>query len=344
MSFGNYCLRAIKRTSDKQVAHGTEGGQAMRLSDGQSKHILERVTQTPWADIAGAVETVETGLGLVIDATRDDFKRWEDGASAEGYDDEFSIDAATVQAMPPEWKLAYVARLARSVALSFGVDTEFSASAEDPVHGRDEIAPLLHHLYGIVSEDPDSLAATVDRLSETLSRLSDAPAERRGWYLTRVERDAEEVGSAAANLRDRLHSRARRRPVEDRAIGLVMRHSERDGVMEPPAELRELVAAVQSPAEEIDRALGLLVTREGRTVGGTAFLADLDGHRLGQLLVAALIEWGPSGEWALTDKGRAMSCLLTAYADRKYEWRSLVSDPIPGFSRPWIEHFIDLDS
>jgi hypothetical protein len=303
----------------------------MRLSDRQSKHILERVTQTPWADIAGAVETVETGLGLVIDATRDDFNRWEDGASAEGYDDEFSIDAATVQAMPAEWKLAYVARLAHSVALSFGVDTEFSASAEDPVHGRDEIAPLLHHLYGIVSEDSDSLAATVDRLSETLSRLSDAPAERRGWYLTRVERDAEVVGVAAVNLRERLHADRQRRPVEDRAIGLMMRRSERDGVIEPPVELRELVASAEYSAEELDRGLRLLVTDEGRTVGGgTIELADLDAPHIGRLLAAGLAEvTGSSGEWSLTSKGQTMSNLLTAYADPAHEWRSLLSDDDP---------------
>lgn len=99
----------------------------MRLSSAKRQRAIEAVEDAPWGDIAGSLETVEIGLRRALDATADDFQRWEHAASLGDDRDEFTIERAEVEAMSADERLAYVARLLRSIALSFGVETEFSA-------------------------------------------------------------------------------------------------------------------------------------------------------------------------------------------------------------------------
>jgi hypothetical protein len=200
--------------------------------------------------------------------------------------------------------------------------------------GRDTIAPFLARISEIATSD-DEADAVLDevenelrKLTRALPLLATAPPGRIAWYVARIQGHTDAIADI---VRQRAQAPAaeRRLPVEKRGMGLMMRVAERDGVIEPPAELREFVAAAEYPAEEIDRALVLLVTEEGRTIGGTVELADLDAMRIGRLFAAGLVQCGLEGEWSLTYKGQTMSSLLSEYADPKYEWRSLLSDDDP---------------
>ena len=201
-----------------------------------------------------------------------------------------------------------------------------------PPH-RDTVAPLLARLVEIAASDEadaalDETDHEIRRLTRALALLNTAPRERRGWFVRRVEGHTAAI-VAIARQRAEAPPAERRLPVEKRAMGLMMRGAERDGVIEPPANLRGLVTGTQYPAAEIDRAFVLLVTGEGRTIGGTVELAELDAVRIGKLLAADLVQCGIEGEWSLTFKGQTMSRLLSEYADPKYEWRCLLSDDDP---------------
>jgi hypothetical protein len=295
----------------------------MRLNSVKRQRLIDTVEKAPWGDIAASWETVDLGLRRALDATVRDFRRWEWAVHMRGDRDEFSVDGADVAAMLSEERLAYVARLLRSIALSFGTETEISeqtpSSTRQP--GRDTIAPLLARIIEIATS-ADEADAVLDEAENQVRKIirglalpDTAPRDRHWWFLRRVEGDTPTAD--------------RRRPVEKRAMGLMMRMTERDGAIESPPALRELVASTEYPAEEVDRAFLFLVTEEGRTVGGTLELADLDARHIGKLQAAELIEWNTAGEWTLTDKGQTISSLLSEYADPKYEWRSLLSDDDP---------------
>jgi hypothetical protein len=100
-----------------------------QLSDGQRERAVTLIESMAWADLDGSIIDMETALRRAIEATRDDFQRWEQDAEAFGFADEFSLTSETVAELSPEWRLAYVARLLRTVALSYGVSTEFGRPA-----------------------------------------------------------------------------------------------------------------------------------------------------------------------------------------------------------------------
>jgi hypothetical protein len=307
----------------------------MRLNSVKRQRMIEALEEAVLGDIAASCETVEHGLRRALAATALDFQRWEQESSLRGERDEFTLESAEVEAMSAEERLADVARLLRSIALSFGTETEFGlVNPQRRPPRRDTIAPLLARLVEIATSDEadaalDEAADETQEITRAMASLATASSpSTRSFLLRRVERRAEAI-VAIARQRAEAPVAERRLPVERRAMGLMMRGAERDGVIEPPAELREFVTGSQYPAAEIDRAFVLLVTGEGRTVGGTVELAELDAVRIGKLLAAELVQCGMEGEWSLTFKGQTMSRLLTEYADPKYEWRSLLSADDP---------------
>jgi hypothetical protein len=69
-----------------------------------------------------AIRDVEETLDRALAATAGKFSLWE----AEGedrYADEFSLTGEDVAEMSLEWRLAYVGRLVRTLALRYGVST-----------------------------------------------------------------------------------------------------------------------------------------------------------------------------------------------------------------------------
>ena len=167
----------------------------MRLDSGQRAALARVIEATPWGDIEHAILGIEIVLCLAMQATSEDFRLWEAEAEAAGYTDEFSVSNEDVAHMPIRWRLAYVARLLRTIALDFGVGTEFSgligARRDDP----DTLAPLLRSLCEIVTDPSkrDDVLPAVDDLARSLHDLSTAGERRRGWYLLQAERQVEAI-------------------------------------------------------------------------------------------------------------------------------------------------------
>jgi hypothetical protein len=60
--------------------------------------------------------------GRALDATAAEFPLWE-AEGEERYVDEFGVSGEDVAEMTTEWRLAYVGRLVRTLALCYGVST-----------------------------------------------------------------------------------------------------------------------------------------------------------------------------------------------------------------------------
>jgi hypothetical protein len=130
----------------------------MKLDPTQIRALQSLVGQTPFADIANALVGVEIVLGLATEATREAFWLWEEQADAAGYADEFALDSAQIEAMSDEWRLAYIARLLRTVALDVGIGTEFGGLVGARRNDPGTLAPLLRNLLEIASRSTDCLA------------------------------------------------------------------------------------------------------------------------------------------------------------------------------------------
>ena len=107
------------------------GGRSRPQFDRQARiKALAAIERNPWGDVVQAVEGVDQGLLLAMGATTGAFLLWHaDDAGERRFGDEFELTPQQVDDLDPEWRLAYVARLIRTIALCWGVATEFSSSA-----------------------------------------------------------------------------------------------------------------------------------------------------------------------------------------------------------------------
>jgi hypothetical protein len=131
-----------------------------QFDSGQRERAIALLEDVPWGDLDRSIRDMEQALRLALEATTGEFQRWEEDVGpaleAEGYD-EFSVPAAMVNELTSEEKLIYVARMLRTLALSYGVSAEFGggrtglvgeASAKSPawvLRGLNDIqmTPLL---------------------------------------------------------------------------------------------------------------------------------------------------------------------------------------------------------
>jgi hypothetical protein len=105
-----------------------------------------------WGDMDYAIRGLEICLRRALEATFEDFLRWENdlGPSYEedGYD-EFTLPRQVIEDMPLEGKLAYIARLLRSLALDYGVGNDFSAVRRGGLVGEADETSLAALLRGL---------------------------------------------------------------------------------------------------------------------------------------------------------------------------------------------------
>jgi hypothetical protein len=122
-----------------------------QFNDGQQARALDLINNMPWGDADVAIRTMEEALRPAMEATRDDFQLWEAQADAGGFEDEFALSANDVVKLLPEWRLAYVARLLRTLALMYGVSTDYPDPEASLVFENDEQSPsgLLRGLNDI---------------------------------------------------------------------------------------------------------------------------------------------------------------------------------------------------
>ena len=94
----------------------------MQLDRRHRLEAIDLIDAVPWGDMDGHIRCMEAALARALAATAEEFPLWE----AEGEDhyvDEFSLGGEDVAEMSLEWRLAYVGRLVRSLALCYGVST-----------------------------------------------------------------------------------------------------------------------------------------------------------------------------------------------------------------------------
>jgi hypothetical protein len=111
----------------------------------QQRRALALLESQPWEDIDGAVRTFEDALRRAMEATRRDFREWERDLGprlehAGGWD-EFTLPDENINGLSCEEKLAYVARLLRTLAMMYGVTTDYIFTEASLVAGEDPNSP-----------------------------------------------------------------------------------------------------------------------------------------------------------------------------------------------------------
>jgi hypothetical protein len=105
-----------------------DGMREKQWSGEQRERAIALLEQIPWGDMDGAIRVFEAILRLVLETTREDFRRCEEHIAPEleaGGVDECSLPPDMLDAWSDKDKLAHVARLLRSLALTYGVSAEF---------------------------------------------------------------------------------------------------------------------------------------------------------------------------------------------------------------------------
>jgi hypothetical protein len=120
----------------------------------QRHRVLHLIDGIAWGDMDRSICALEATLGLALKVTVDDLAHWEEELeprlNANGIQDEFSVPAEAVEAMSTEERLAYVARLIKTVGLVYGLYGGFSARAQElPVGADQSPAALLRGLNDI---------------------------------------------------------------------------------------------------------------------------------------------------------------------------------------------------
>ena len=121
----------------------------MKLSDEQLRGVVELVESTPWADVEGSIETLDAALRLALEITREEFAVWHMELEPAGYENEF--DDALVRDLPMDVRAPLVARLLRTIALAYGVGTEFGArELGKPCGDRTHVRTTVRNLLDLV--------------------------------------------------------------------------------------------------------------------------------------------------------------------------------------------------
>jgi hypothetical protein len=106
---------------------------------GQQAEALALIEEMPWGHVDRAIRDMETVLRLAMEATSAEFWWWEEelGPQVEvEYGSEFVVPADVVAEMTDADKLAYVARLLRTLAHAYGVNTEFGLWRDPTIPGQ----------------------------------------------------------------------------------------------------------------------------------------------------------------------------------------------------------------
>jgi hypothetical protein len=117
----------------------------------QRQAVIELIEACAWGDTDRDICSMESALRLALEATVEDFWRWENEALELRLGDEFSLSKEEVEGLTPEFRLAYVGRLLRSLALCYGVQTEFGGGPLAFEHHEGTPAALLRGLNDILA-------------------------------------------------------------------------------------------------------------------------------------------------------------------------------------------------
>jgi hypothetical protein len=121
------------------------------LTAEQRRQAIALIEELPWGDVEAQIRDLEEALWRALEATCGDLLRWEARAEELGFQDEFSLSLEDVAALTPEWRLAYVARLVRSLALAYGVpERELGGSPSTLIEDPDSVAGLVRGINDLI--------------------------------------------------------------------------------------------------------------------------------------------------------------------------------------------------
>ncbi len=103
-----------------------------QLDRNQERDAIALIEAIPWGDMDLHIRSVERALERAVAATAEEFPLWE-AEGEERFIDEFSVAEEDIAAMSAEWRLAYVGRLVRTIALCYGLGTgDFAFFGNEP--------------------------------------------------------------------------------------------------------------------------------------------------------------------------------------------------------------------
>ena len=153
---GSSGAKASERSEPGAAGHAerAEGAGAERrppqldlLAREEAVDLLEDLA---WGDIPWSIDTIDRAMQLALEATSDDFARWEN-EDILGCIDEFSLTKQQVRDLSERWRLAYVARLLRTIAHEYGVNTELGNGVLGALHADPKrIGSIMRRLDAIV--------------------------------------------------------------------------------------------------------------------------------------------------------------------------------------------------
>ena len=122
----------------------------------QQAEALALLEQMLWGDMDHAIYGLEICLRRALEATFEDYLRWENDIGPayeeDGYE-ECTLPRELIEEMSPEDKLAYLARLIRDLAIDYGVGYELGAARPGVLVAeadKSSIAALLRGLNDIL--------------------------------------------------------------------------------------------------------------------------------------------------------------------------------------------------
>jgi len=115
----------------------------------QRRRAIELIESMAWGDMDLHIRSMEEALQLALEATVDGFQRWERDGEEHFGADEFQLSPQQIEDLDDEWRLAYVARLIRSLGLVYGIATDFGGRETTLDDDGDGPAGLLRGLNDI---------------------------------------------------------------------------------------------------------------------------------------------------------------------------------------------------
>ena len=100
---------------------------------------------------------IDEALTLAMMASRQEFLSWEEEAENAGFEDEFAVGEP--DNLPEEWRFRLVARLIRSIAMAYGIGTDYGTSEVGQVQlDQNVLATPLRELLQTLTERGDDEA------------------------------------------------------------------------------------------------------------------------------------------------------------------------------------------
>jgi hypothetical protein len=109
------------------------------MNPDQFDGVTTELCKLPWGDVGPRIQDVRDTLEYLMLLTRDAFAVWENELADRFFASEFDLPLDVATALPTMQRLAHVARLVRSMAMTYGIRTDYALAPEDVLDQIGEI-------------------------------------------------------------------------------------------------------------------------------------------------------------------------------------------------------------